>query len=66
MVVANFSEFASSSFGAAGDPEYRVPNWPATPGGRSWREVTQERAVPPAWVAREPIFPWEAKVYVLA
>ena len=40
-----------------------MPNWPATPPGRRWREVTQDRDVPREWVGREPIFPWEAKVY---
>jgi pullulanase len=43
-----------------------VLNWPATPDGKHWREVTQERDIPDAWVAREPLYPWEAKVYVLA
>ncbi len=64
VVVANFSDFASdvSQPGA----EYRVPNWPATPAGRHWREVTQDRAVPEEWIGKEPIFPWEAKVYTLA
>jgi 1,4-alpha-glucan branching enzyme len=64
VVVANFSDFATP------DPsnpasEYRVPNWPATPAGMTWREITQDRPVPPDWVGREPIFPWEAKVYAL-
>jgi len=64
VVVANFSEFASSAApGAAA--EYRVPNWPATPPGKKWREVSQERDIPAEWVAREPIFAWEAKVYAL-
>ena len=62
VVVANFSDWGT------GDPaspaaEYRVRNWPATPPGRRWREVTQARAVPPEWVGREPLYPWEAKVY---
>ena len=43
-----------------------MPGWPATAAGRSWREVTQDRDVPPEWVGREPLFPWEAKVYALA
>jgi hypothetical protein len=64
VVVANFSDFGTP------DPfnpssEYFVPNWPATPMGQRWREITQDRDVPPARVAREPIFPWEAKVYTL-
>jgi pullulanase len=60
VVVANFSDFAS-----APGFDYVVQNWPATPPGRSWVEVTQARAVPPAWVGRESLFPWEAKVYAL-
>jgi 1,4-alpha-glucan branching enzyme len=65
VVVANFSDFVTAG---AGSPwaEYRVPNWPGTPAGRQWREVTQERVVPPEWVGREPLYPWEAKVYTLA
>jgi pullulanase len=64
VVVANFSDFVTA------DPmnpasEYVVHNWPATPPGRQWREVTQDRVVPPAFVGREPIFAWEAKVYTL-
>lgn len=65
VVVANFSDFRSDRLG--GPPfEYRVPNWPATPAGRRWREVSQDRDVPDEWVGREPLFPWEAKVYTLA
>jgi 1,4-alpha-glucan branching enzyme len=60
VVVANFS--------AAKPPgtEYRVPNWPGTPSGRHWREVSQARDVPDDWIGREPLFPWEAKIYALA
>ncbi len=62
VVVANFSEFGTADpFGPSA--EYRVHNWPATPPGKRWHEITQERDVPPEWVGREPIFPWEAKVY---
>jgi 1,4-alpha-glucan branching enzyme len=61
VVLANFSDFAST--GGTDPAEYVVNGWPATPAGRQWREVTQDRVVPPDWVAREPIFPWEAKVY---
>ena len=66
VVVANFSDFATPN--GATDPaaEYVVPNWPATPAGRHWREVPQQRDVRPDQVGREPIFPWEAKVYTLA
>jgi pullulanase len=65
VVVANFSDFATAR---PFDPtsEYRVANWPSVPAGRRWREITQDRDVPLEWVGREPIFPWEAKVYALA
>lgn len=64
VVVANFSDFCTD------DPhnprsEYRVNNWPAPPPGKRWREITQDRDVPPEWAGREPIYPWEAKVYTL-
>ena len=64
VVVANFSDFGTA------DPfnptaEYRVNNWPATPPGKRWREITQERDVPADRIGREPIFPWEAKVYAI-
>jgi pullulanase len=63
IVVANFSDFVSQNIGAGG--EYRVPNWPATPTGKRWREITQQRDIPPEWVGREGIAAWEAKVYSL-
>ncbi|MBE9128164.1 MULTISPECIES: alpha-amylase family glycosyl hydrolase [unclassified Coleofasciculus] len=67
IVVANFSEYGTpnsmSSASSAG--EYVVPNWPPTPEGKYWHEITQDRRVPPEWVGREAIFPWEAKVYAL-
>jgi 1,4-alpha-glucan branching enzyme len=63
VVVANFSGYVSDQAGHGG--EYYVPNWPATPAGKRWREITQERDVPDEWVGREAIFPWEAKVYAL-
>ena len=62
VVIANFSDFVSDG-GLAG--EYRVPNWPATPPGKRWREITQDRLVAPEFVGREPLFSWEAKVYTL-
>jgi glycosidase len=62
IVVANFSDFGSDG-GTSG--EYRVPNWPATPPGKRWYEITQDRPVAPESVGREPIFSWEAKVYTL-
>lgn len=64
VVVANFSDFGTAD-ARRPDAEYRVTHWPATPAGRRWREVTQERDVPDEWAGREPIFPWEAKVYTL-
>ena len=38
VVLANFSDFGTNPGG-----EYRVLNWPATPPGKQWREITQER-----------------------
>jgi 1,4-alpha-glucan branching enzyme len=64
VVVANFSDFGTPN-PLMSSSEYVVPNWPATPPGKSWREITQDREVPIEWVGREPIFPWEAKVYAL-
>jgi pullulanase/glycogen debranching enzyme len=64
VVVANFSDWASSGSGAEG-PEYVIPRFPPAPAGRTWREVTQDRPVPEDWAGREPLFPWEAKVYAL-
>ncbi len=60
VVVANFSDFGTAPGG-----EYRVHNWPATPAGAKWQEITQPHEVPPDWVGREPLYPWEAKVYTL-
>ena len=64
VVVANFSDF-ETALPFAPASEYRVPNWPTTPTGVHWREITQDRDVPREWIGREPIFPWEAKVYAL-
>jgi pullulanase len=64
VIVANFSDFVSEQ-ALTPEGEYRVPNWPATPPGKRWREVTQDRLVAPEFVGREPVFPWEAKVYTL-
>jgi hypothetical protein len=66
VVVANFSDFATANGLTDPSAEYVVPNWPQTPPGRQWREVTQRRAVAPHQIGQEPIFPWEAKVYTLA
>jgi pullulanase len=64
VVVANFSDFGTAD-PFTPDSEYRVHNWPVTPLGKHWREMTQERDVPMEWVGREPLYPWEAKVYML-
>lgn len=63
IVVANFSDFGTDTRNPGA--EYRISNWPATPPGREWIEITQERTVAPNFVGREPIYPWEAKVYTL-
>lgn len=57
VVVANFSDCYTPG------PEYFIHNWPATPPGKKWREITQTRDVPQYWAGREPLYPWEAKVY---
>jgi len=64
VVVANFSDWGTAD---PGNPaaEYVVPHWPRTPSGKRWREVTMDRAVPQERVGREPLFPWEGKVYAL-
>jgi 1,4-alpha-glucan branching enzyme len=66
IVVANFSDYETPNGLIDPNAEYVVPNWPPSPDGRRWREVTQQRDVPTAQVGREPIFSWEAKVYALA
>jgi pullulanase len=64
VVVANFSDFQTQDpFNPAS--EYRVNNWPALSPGNKWREITQQRDVPSDWAGREPLFPWEAKVYAM-
>jgi pullulanase len=62
IVVANFSDFTS-----APGTDYVIPTWPGpAPMGKKWIEVTQGRDVDPAFVGREAIFSWEAKVYTFA
>lgn len=61
VVVANFSDFQTDD-PFNGISEYVVPNWPHRD-QFDWREVSQGREVPREWVGREPVFPWEAKVY---
>jgi pullulanase len=65
VVIANFSDWGTDN-PTSPEAEYVVPTWPTTPVGRHWREVTQGRNVPDAWAGREPLYPWEAKVYTLA
>jgi pullulanase len=64
IVVANFSDYGTPDRHDPG-AEYIVPNWTATPQGKSWKEITQDRMVASDRIGREPIFPWEAKVYAL-
>jgi pullulanase len=64
VVVANFSDFTTPNALSAGS-EYFVPNWPNTPAGSHWFEVTQGRDVKTGRHNRESIFAWEAKVYRL-
>jgi pullulanase len=47
VVVANFSDYATPNGLTDPAAEYVVPNWPATPPGRHWREVPQQRDVRP-------------------
>lgn len=63
IVVANFSDWGSDIQNPSA--EYRISNWPFTLGRNNWLEITQDRQVPPDWVGREPIYPWEAKIYTL-
>lgn len=64
VVVANFSDFSTDN-PFSPTAEYVVHNWPITPPGKTWWEITQDRDVPLEWAGREPIFPWEAKVYAM-
>jgi len=56
VVVANFTDYDTPG------SVYEVANWPDQDRD-DWREVTQNRVVPKAWVGREPLMQWEAKVY---
>jgi pullulanase len=68
LVVANFSDVKPEG------EKYEVTGWQNLPSKKDektvkWREVTQGsegslgRSVPADWIGREPLFPWEAKVY---
>jgi 1,4-alpha-glucan branching enzyme len=60
VIVANFSDYATPN---DPDAEYVISNWPELPEGMRWQEITQERSVPTEKAGREPLAPWEAKVY---
>ncbi|MBD2089672.1 alpha amylase [Microcoleus sp. FACHB-1515] len=62
VVVANFSDYGTPN-GESAEAEYVIPNWPNLPDNQHWKEVTQNRSIDRRWQGREPIFPWEAKVY---
>ena len=64
VVVANFSNWGTDN-AESPSTEYRVSNWPALLPNRKWREITQQRDVALEWAGREPLFPWEAKVYAM-
>ncbi|GHO49329.1 alpha-amylase family glycosyl hydrolase [Ktedonospora formicarum] len=63
VIVANFSDYGTPN-ASDKSAEYVVTNWPQLPKGMNWREATECRRVPLEWAGREPIYPWEAKVYV--
>jgi pullulanase len=62
IVVANFSDYGTPNTPGA---EYVIPNFPEAPFKKQWKEITHDRLVAEEWVGREPIYPWEAKVYAL-
>lgn len=64
IVVANFSDYGTPN-PSQPNAEYVVHNWPHTPVGKQWREVTQDRTVASDRLGREPIYPWSAQVYAL-
>ena len=62
VVVANFSDWGTTDPGNP-NSKYLIPSWPSLRQGKKWREITQDRDVPVEWAGKEPLFPWEAKVY---
>lgn len=62
VVVANFSDWGTTD-STNPNAHYIVNNWPNLPKGKKWREITQERDVSVEWAGKEPLMPWEAKVY---
>lgn len=63
VIVANFSDYGTPN-PKDKRSEYVINNWPQLPRGKRWREVTQDRVVPTKRAGREPILPWESRVYV--
>ena len=61
VIIANFSGVKPEG------NEYVVNEWPTMEKEDGtevkWREVSEGRDVPHEWVNREPVYPWEAKVY---
>lgn len=57
VVVANFSDYNTPDPFRPG-AEYVVPNWPPTAAGRRWREITQDRDVPPGGSRSSPGKRW--------
>lgn len=45
------------------EPEQIRRKWPAKLAGKKCRDVSQDRDVSDEWIGREPLCPWEAKVY---
>ena len=64
LVVANFSDYATPNPDNL-EAAYVVAGWPETPPGKGWHEVLTDRAIPPEQAGKEPIGPWDAKVYAL-
>jgi len=64
VVVANFSDYGTP-FPFSPNAEYIVPDWPTTPDGMRWFEVSQEYFPVVDHHDKEAIFPWEGKVYRL-
>jgi pullulanase len=60
VTIANFSDWGQDPY----KDEYIIHTWPKTPPNKKWVEVTQGRVVNDK-IGREPVCPWEAKVYEL-
>lgn len=69
ITVANFSNYTTPEAGNSEGQEI-IENWPKfdgypTPLGKKWVEITSARDVSNDWIGKEPVYPWEAKVYAL-